>query len=143
MDDSHRRVLVIGIGNALRGDDGVGPWLARRVGGRCVHQLTPELALALQGLDHVLFVDACRTSQRPRLRPLTPGSSPAVSLGSHGLAPAGLLAMGRLLHGRAPEAQLLLVPARVFGHGATLSPAVRQQLPAAEALLRQWLAAHA
>lgn len=137
------RVLVIGIGNVLRGDDGVGPWLARRVGGRCVHALTPELALELKGLAHLLFVDACRTSQRPRLRPLSSAAGPAVSLGSHGLTPLELLAMGRLLHGRAPEAHLLLVPARVFDHGTTLSPAVRQQLPAAEALLRQWLAAHA
>ena len=39
--------LVIGIGNPLRGDDGVGALLAEQAGGRSVHQLTPELAAEL------------------------------------------------------------------------------------------------
>jgi len=51
-----RKRLVIGIGNPLRGDDGVGTWLAEQaavltaaepdgpVAVRSVQQLTPELA---------------------------------------------------------------------------------------------------
>ena len=79
--------LLIGIGNPLRGDDGVGPWLvetwgrrrARRgevrsaqrgEGGelparlqvRVVDQLLPELAEELATVRRVLFVDAWRVS---------------------------------------------------------------------------------
>lgn len=75
--------LVIGIGNTLRGDDGVGWWLAERLEGqrpaaeegagpsiagsaavngwpqvRTVQQLTPELAEELQAVRRVLFIDA-------------------------------------------------------------------------------------
>ena len=83
--------LLIGIGNPLRGDDGVGPWLvetwgrrrARRgavrgaqrgEGGelparlqvRVVDQLLPELAEELATVQRVLFVDAWRVSQEAR-----------------------------------------------------------------------------
>ena len=57
--------LVIGIGNTLRGDDGVGWWLAQRaerwrpaVQVRVVQQLTPELAAELAPVNRVLFIDA-------------------------------------------------------------------------------------
>ncbi len=63
--------LVIGIGNPLRGDDGVGWWLAERAemsppatptGAallvRAVQQLTPELSEELAGARRVLFIDA-------------------------------------------------------------------------------------
>jgi hypothetical protein len=73
--------LLIGIGNPLRGDDGVGPWLvetwgrrrgwrraARGKGGerltpirvRVVDQLLPEVAEELAAVRRVLFVDAWR-----------------------------------------------------------------------------------
>jgi len=77
--------LLIGIGNPLRGDDGVGPWLVetwgrrrawrgevrgaqRGEGGellarlqlRVVDQLLPELAADLATAGRVLFVDASR-----------------------------------------------------------------------------------
>ncbi|MFN7898679.1 MAG: hypothetical protein ACK5N0_03300 [Synechococcaceae cyanobacterium] len=57
--------LVIGIGNSLRGDDGVGWWLAQRAERwlppdrvRAVRQLTPELAAELAAATRVLFLDA-------------------------------------------------------------------------------------
>lgn len=46
--------LVIGIGNPLRGDDGVGALLAEQVGGCSVQHLTPELAAELAELEAVL-----------------------------------------------------------------------------------------
>ena len=63
--------LVIGIGNPLRGDDGVGWWLTERAEQlpratstgspllvRTVQQLTPELAAELTAARRVLFIDA-------------------------------------------------------------------------------------
>jgi hypothetical protein len=66
--------LLIGIGNPLRGDDGVGPWLVEtwgrrrawrgvlpaRLQMRVVDQLLPELAAELAVVRRVLFVDAWR-----------------------------------------------------------------------------------
>lgn len=151
----HPKRLVIGIGNPLRGDDGVGALLAEQAavltavepGGpvavRSVQQLTPELAEELARLDAVLFIDAwaAPAGALPLLQPLAPAR--ASSAASHHLDPAALLAVCRVLYGRTPEAQVLLVPAYTFEHGTALSPQLQAVLPAARALLRQWLTGHA
>ncbi|CAK6698908.1 hypothetical protein [Synechococcus sp. CBW1107] len=82
-------VLVIGIGNPLRQDDGVGRWLVEdleqdsraqeflvQLELRPCHQLLPELAADLARSERVLFVDAWvadagdRGSDQPRLERL-------------------------------------------------------------------------
>lgn len=154
--------LVIGIGNPLRGDDGVGALLAEQAamltaaepGGpvavRSVQQLTPELAEELARLEAVLFIDAwlAPAGALPQLIEVSSAGSngeshTAGAPGSHQLAPAALLAVSQALYGRAPEAQLLLVPAQAFEHGMVLSPALKAALPQARVLLRQWLSGHA
>ena len=138
--------LVIGIGNCLRGDDGVGVLLAKQAGGRSVQQLTPELAAELAQLDAVLFIDAwpAAAASTPQLIPVNPAASAAGSRpDSHRLEPAALLAVSQALYGRAPRGQLLLVPAYAFAHGTALSAALRSALPQARALLQQWLAGDA
>ncbi len=130
--------LVIGLGNPWRGDDGVGWRLAAAVGGRCVRQLTPDLAAWLVAPPRVLFIDAWlapRRCRRPRLRPLVAVDGDG---SSHGLPPAVLLTLATSLYDVRPEAALLLVPIVTCPHGRRLSPAVRWQLPTARRLLRRW-----
>jgi len=157
-----RRDLLIGIGNPLRGDDGVAAllleelaeeWQAGRPAGaelQAVHQLTPELAAAVAGARRVLFVDACVSPQTvepwiERLDPLEaqPASAGAGqgigSLGSHQLAPATLLVLANLLFGWRGEGALLRVPAFAFPHGPRFSPSLERALPRARDLVRQWL----
>src|SRR5271166_5569047 len=60
------RILVIGYGNNLRTDDGVGPHVATAVASWelpglvsvAVHQLTPELTELLASAELAIFVDA-------------------------------------------------------------------------------------
>jgi hydrogenase maturation protease len=157
------RHLLIGIGNPLRGDDGVGPalleQLARELGSwrtacaelKSVHQLTPELALAVAGVRRVLFLDACSApcTVEPwieRLDELLEGlteSSALVSvasnLGGHHLAPITLLALAQTLYGWQGEGALLRVPAFAFPHGSSFSAPLRRTLPQARELLQGWL----
>src|SRR6516162_7751336 len=59
-------VLVIGYGNTLRGDDGVGPRVAEAIGNLRLPGvralicplLTPELADPISRVEKVIFVDA-------------------------------------------------------------------------------------
>ena len=158
--------LVIGIGNPLRGDDGVGWWLARRArrlgrgkrqpaapAVRLVQQLTPELALEVAAARRVLFVDACCAGSEPDPAPLLQAlgvpaaeNSEVGVAGGHRLDPAALLALAGLLggagllDGTGPPGWLLLVPAFAFPHGAELSAELRSRLPAAGRLLEAWLA---
>lgn len=143
--------LVIGIGNPLRGDDGVGWWLAQRAERagslvRLVPQLTPELALEVAAARRVLFVDACCAAGRaaaPQLRRLWPGGAAHGVAGGHQLEPAEVLALATLFREDPPPAWLLLLPAYAFPHDTALSAAARRRLPQAQLLLRRWLVAQA
>ena len=135
--------LVIGIGNPLRGDDGVGALLAEQAGGRSVHQLTPELAAELAELEAVLFIDAwlAPAGGAPQLVEVIPAGARAPD--THRLEPAQLLAISQALYGRAPAACLLQVPAHAFEYGNTLSVEIQAALPRAQALMQGWLRRHA
>lgn len=145
----HLHHLVIGIGNPLRGDDGVGALLAEEVGGDHVQQLTPELAAELARLERVLFIDAWlappgAAPRLDRLDPLLPGDGQgSAQLASHHLDPAQLLTLSQALYGRAPQGWWLRIPAWALAHGQELSPALLSSLPAARALRQTWLAHHA
>jgi hydrogenase maturation protease len=142
------RDLVIGIGNSLRGDDGVGWRLAEELGPphQALHQLTPECAALLADVGRVLFVDAWCAEPLPsapvltQLVPAETGLTTAEgSAFSHHLSPGALLAISKHLYGRSPQAWQLLVPVVQFGHGEALSPQLRALLPQTRQLLQDWL----
>jgi hydrogenase maturation protease len=144
--------LLIGIGNPLRCDDGVGWRLAEAfLGGRrrcppdlavrAVHQLTPELAADLARVERVLFVDAWLAPEqaRPCLRPLSGSAGRGGPAESHRLEPAALLRLAGTLYGAGPSAHELLIPAHDLGHGERCSPLLRARLPDVQRLLQRWL----
>lgn len=144
-------ILLIGYGNELRGDDSVGPRLARAVAARNlpgvlaldVHQLTPELSETIARSARVLFVDARHPNDNPAVRlapvPTEPQEAAAGSL-THFTEPAGLVALARILFGHAPPAWLLTIPGRDFGFSESLSPPAEGGLGEALALAYNWLA---
>jgi hydrogenase maturation protease len=128
-------VLVIGYGNELRGDDGIGPHVARAVAALgqpgvrtvAVHQLTPELAEDVARAGLVIFVDA-RTGgegegegEAVRVRPIEAGGQ--VSALGHNAAPRWLLALARDLYDRMPPAWWVTIAGQQFAPGDDLSPA--------------------
>ncbi len=139
--------LVIGIGNTLRRDDGLGPWLAERVADwrlpnvttRIVHQLTPELAVEIANHDSVLFLDASRSSDEFELAELN-GSAGPTQFG-HALSPAHLLAWAEVLDGKQRRAWIAAVPGIDFDFGEGLSLAAERAgeraLADIESLLRE------
>ena len=133
------KVLVIGWGNPLRGDDGVG-WraaelLSARLPGhdvevRVSHQLMPEFAEDIGRSDFVVFIDAaCDNSPgEVRLQTVEPDRAPSAAF-SHQLSPPALLGMAEKLYGSLPEACFFSVGARSFEYGEVLSPEVESALP--------------
>jgi hydrogenase maturation protease len=124
-----RKTLVIGIGNPLRGDDGVGPMIANQIAWQqlpgveaiTVHQLVPELAEKLSQFPIVILIDAlqCTNLDAPVLRRIA-GEAPASQF-SHQLSPTQLLEMAKTVSGRAPDAWLLTVPVSHLDVGEKLS----------------------
>jgi hydrogenase maturation protease len=132
------RALVIGYGNALRRDDGLG-WhaascLARdeRLAGATVlqrHQLTPELAVDISRASFVVFVDASRgPAAQVAVDPVTPAAVAAIPW-SHHVDPAILLALARDLYGRAPDAVAVSVGVASVAMGGRLSHVLQRLLP--------------
>lgn len=123
--------LAIGIGNTLRSDDGLGPWLAERVAAwklpgvtiLIVHQLTPELAVEIASHDRVLFLDASQTSSDPMLVEIEPARS-ASSLG-HAIGPGDLLALASSF-GPGRPGWGAFVPGNDFRFGEGLSEAAAE-----------------
>jgi hydrogenase maturation protease len=121
-------LLVLGYGNELRCDDGVGPRIARRVArwqrpgvlSQALCQLTPELAADLAAVRYALFVDAALGQHELKVSTLQPAIDPG-SLG-HTSDPAQLLGWTKTLYGRQPVAWLLTVPVSCLDYGKRLSP---------------------
>lgn len=133
------RILIIGYGNPIRGDDAVG-WVAAQKLGEVVdsehvltlgvHMLTPELAEPISRMDFVIFIDAAEdrdpgevsdkcvypislSDPRPQPRTL-----------AHHMTPQRLLTLAQRIYGRCPDARLFTIGGRDFGHQEQLSDVV-------------------
>jgi len=140
------RVLIIGFGNPLRSDDGVGWIVADQLRDQIAdpeieiltcHQLNPELADRIADAQRVVFIDA-RVGERPGTLAVESLASIAYSPGgfSHQLDPAGLLACAWELYRHSPEAFVVTVTGEDFGFGSRLTPAVAALLPSLVAGVR-------
>ena len=137
------KILIIGYGNSLRSDDGIGRYLVEKIEQEqwakvqtlSVHQLTPELATAIASVDQVIFLDAQSNLQENalQLQELSPKIS-TTGLGHRG-DPGELLALTAQLYGQTPRAWWLLMPAHNFDWGETFSAVTNQAIPVAI----QWL----
>jgi hydrogenase maturation protease len=106
-----RAILVIGYGNALRGDDAVGPRAASAVAelgwpgviAKEVTQLTPELAEPLASARLAIFVDArpANGEECVAVRPIEPADPGSVL--AHVADPRHLLALARTAYGTCPR----------------------------------------
>ena len=142
-------LLVIGYGNSLRRDDGVGPRVAEAIeelqlpGVRTLvcQLLTPEFADPIARARRVIFVDAeivqgsgfkvqssgisnpkpaTLNAELIRWRKLEPGETS--QLMAHAADPRTMLALARDVFGHAPEAWWLTIPAIHLGFGVDYSP---------------------
>jgi hydrogenase maturation protease len=139
-------VLVVGCGNTLRGDDGVGWHVAQgvaddeRLGGARVltgQQLTPELAADVAGARLVVVVDARVGNGPPGTirtewldRTLRPTERTAQW---HHVDIGEILDLADRLYGARPPVAVVSVDADQVDPGDSLSPAVAAAVPEAVA----------
>jgi hydrogenase maturation protease len=127
-------IVIIGYGNPLRCDDGIGYETAQclmdLISDRDVlilarHQLTLELIAPISMADAVYFIDARRGDcpgqiQREPVMPFAQGG-----VFTHHVSPAVLLESARLLYGAKPASWLYTVCGTDFELGAVFSDAVQ------------------
>jgi len=132
--------VIIGCGNLLRGDDGVGPLLIRRLwelgpppGVRLADGGTAgmDVAFQMEGATDVIIVDACRTGAPPGTIFEVPGEEvetpPLTAINLHNFRWDHAIAFGRwLLKERFPQkVTVFLIEAQRLEPGMGLSPAVQ------------------
>lgn len=137
--------LVIGYGNGLRRDDGVGPRVVEALRGDlrladatllARHQLTPDLVVDISVADFVVFIDATVSSAPGvvRVTPLAP-AGPGVAAWSHHIEPATLVALASELYGPVPTVVVVSIGIAVTDAGESLSPLVEAAVPHAVAIV--------
>lgn len=132
-----RNLLVIGYGNELRSDDGVGPMVADIVakwelpGVRVIvcQQLTPEIVIPIADAVRVIFVDAAKNLCAVEARELKAENRGHIM--THACDPQALLQLADSLYGRCPPALWLTVPAEDFHFGHGLSPLCQRGMESA------------
>ncbi len=146
-------MLIIGIGNTLRSDDGVGVRLVEQferelaagtlafdeleIEVEAVHQLFPELAADLSRSDYVLFSDAC-VDLSPGELSLMPIEAVATSVRqpvAHSVEIPFLMKAAEEVFGSAPKAALLRIGAESVTLSETLTAKVEAALPQALEML--------
>lgn len=139
-------LLVIGCGNTLRSDDGVGVRVAEaveslklpRVRTMTCQQLSPEHADPISRAETVIFVDAAVDGPREVLfRELKPFDT--TQLMAHAAAPRTMLALARDVFGHAPHARWLTIPVTDLGFSEQLSATALRGLERALELLGEIL----
>ena len=123
--------LIIGYGNSLRGDDGSGPHLVKRLRQRLPeslaqyivsHQLLPEMVedMVQPTVTKVLFIDAQRDQRQPVV--LTPlRHKDCESSTTHNFGPEALLDLADKLYQQPRPGWLLSLRGSEFNHSERFS----------------------
>ena len=147
------RVLVVGYGSPLCGDDGAGPAVVERLASdprlagadlRTRHQLAPELAPDIAGASLVVLVDAGIGPAPGELAVarVDPAAHDAAAW-SHHVEPARLASLARELFGAAPPVFTVCVGAASMELGDGLSATVAAAVPRAADAVAAIVEAHA
>ncbi len=123
-----KKILLIGYGNTLRGDDAAGIQAAQLIAGLhpeieciCMHQLMPEMAEQISECDMVVFIDADVNAAKIFSRKIEPAGQKNQPR-SHFISPESLLSLSRQLYNRLPsEAYMIGLPATEFDFSEKLS----------------------
>ena len=136
-------VLVIGYGNTLRGDDGVGIAVAEGLSAfdlgpgvhvMTTHQLTFDMAETLSRARRVVLIDAARSTSPDTIpgtidcRTVEAAPDPDFTM-LHHMQPEALLACTLALYGAAPPTTLWTVVGTSFEFAEAFSSAVQAAVP--------------
>jgi hydrogenase maturation protease len=125
--------LIIGYGNPLRSDDGLGQYLAQGLAHRwqviSLTQLLPELAQPISVAQRVVFIDAGIGAAAGEITCEKVEPLETVGAFTHQVTPASLLAAAQALYGAAPDAILITISGASFEYGCEFSATIYSQLP--------------
>ena len=135
------KTLVMGYGNTLRGDDGIGLWMAQQIEqdklpgvlAAEAQQLPIEAVDDCEAYDRVVLLDCAAGGPAFALQPLHPDAASGIGT-SHYVTASLMVSLARLLNKKVPEFYLGSVRGESFDLGAPITAEVYER---ARALLKE------
>lgn len=142
-----KKYLVIGYGNTLRCDDGIGQIIAEEIesfkvdGLQCIyqHQLTPELVEKIYQFSTVIFIDASINHQEVMVINLPRMDVNYSQQQGHFCHPEYLLYLTDLLYQKKPSSFLITIPIINLDLGEELSPLALQSKQKALTIIKEMI----
>ena len=143
------KIVILGIGNLLRGDDGVGVHTVRALGKMALPPgielvdggTSPELFEYLDTAEKLVVIDAMDTSDRPgsiyRFRLDDLKNEPKGMASAHDIGLMSLINLSRLTGRRIPETVFIGIQPASLGWGIELSPSIEAKIPIIVRLVMQ------
>lgn len=142
--------LILGIGNPLRGDDGLGWVVAEQLAQagdldcevQMVHQLMPELAEHMAAATLVVMIDATCEGEpgEMRIRPLSSNGQQPGAVGTHHTTPEELVGLTSAVYGHCPPVIVITMTGADFSMSEQLSPVVERKIALVCAAVCQFVA---
>lgn len=137
--------LILGIGNPLRSDDGVGAFICSKLEALQLPQVTIQTTQLLQTefieeflkYDKVLVVDASVTASEVKIE--TVQASGAAVASSHQMNLSLMVALAQQVYGKEMKLYSCAIPVISFKMGNELSPVAVEQAEKAITIIREWL----
>jgi hydrogenase maturation protease len=127
----NKNTLIIGYGNTLRSDDGVGQLVSQEMEKfnypyiNCLyqHQLTPELVEKIIKYDRIILVDAKVNLDKVQLIQLNNNQNNLNnhSCWTHHINPQSLIYLTQFIYQKTPESWLITIPTQNLSFGENLS----------------------
>jgi hydrogenase maturation protease len=142
-----KRIVVIGIGNSGRGDDGLGWKFAERVEelfhDRCDveyrYQLQVEDAQLIEPYEAIIFVDATQEAHEGGFSFVPCEPSQDYFFSTHIQSPGAILSLANFLYGKTADAFLLSISGVEWGMKMFLSETAEVNLEAGLKFFAEWL----
>ncbi|HOZ67797.1 MAG TPA: hydrogenase maturation protease [Chitinophagaceae bacterium] len=144
-----RNILIVGVGNTLMGDDGIGAYVASRIeeqqlpGVHAIHvqQMTSDLLDELLKADHTIIVDAAVQGDPVQFYKVDE-SAPAGASYSHYTSAIQLLKMAELVYERQLSIHICAVGAWDLTLGGALSQRGKKNADQAVSTILGWINGH-
>ncbi|ABF40557.1 Peptidase M52, hydrogen uptake protein [Candidatus Koribacter versatilis Ellin345] len=145
------KILVVGYGNPLRADDGLGCHVARQIGHHLrgdervevvpCHQLAPEIAEQIAKAEFVIFVDASTQGEPGTITQSTvPADKEFAGKLADPTTPGMLLAAAQTMHGACPSAVMFAMTGWCFEFGEQMSSIVSERFAALVQMIEKTIA---
>ena len=141
-----KRILIIGVGSTIRGDDGIGAYICSCISNMqlpgvkvvTVHQADSNLTEDINAVDAVIIADAAVEGNGVSFTRIYAGEPAGVTSG-HYINAALLLQITKLLHGHEPELYVCSVTGYSFEMTEQLSPAAKKNADKAVGIISMWI----